>query len=93
MINSKSPLLAPEYNGTGYIKFEPIFLTGSLAVFNQERSLKWAGGGSARPRLLFGEICSNIFECTPPFNTWLALCEGSPADFPINSEFFIFVPQ
>ncbi len=34
--NSKSPLLAK-------IKFEPVYLTGSLAVFKQERSLKWAG--------------------------------------------------
>ena len=43
------------------------------------------GLGGIPPALqILGEICSNFFERTPPVGkskVWLALCEGSPADF------------
>jgi len=49
-----------------------------------------------RPALqILGEICSNFFERTPPVRKcpcWLALCEGSPADFKRKLKFFIFAP-
>jgi hypothetical protein len=41
------------------------------------------------------EIGSDIFKYTPPVGkseVWLALCEGSPADFKRKLEFFIFAP-
>jgi len=63
--------------------------SGSLAVFQSERVAS-AGGREG------GEICSNFFERTPPIGKclcWLALCEGSPADFKRKLEFFIFAPQ
>ena len=44
---------------------------------------------------VLGEIRSNFFERTPPVRKclcWLALCEGSPADFKRKLEFFIFAP-
>jgi len=44
---------------------------------------------------VLGEIRSNFFERTPPVGKclcWLALCEGSPADFKSKLEFFIFAP-
>jgi len=39
---------------------------------------------------------SDIFVKRPPVgkrSVWLALCEGSPADFKRKIEFFIFVPR
>ena len=74
--------------------------SGSLAVFQSERVAS-AGGrkgglGGIPPALqMLGEICSNFFERTPPVGKclcWLALCEGSPADFKRKLEFFIFAP-
>ena len=74
--------------------------SGSLAVFQSERVAS-AGGrkgglGGIPPALqILGEICSNFFERTPPVRKclcWLALCEGSPADFKRKLEFFIFAP-
>jgi len=82
------------------MKFETIFFLGSLAVFQSERVAS-AGGrkgglGGIPPALqIFGEISSNFFERTPPIGKclcWLALCEGSPADFKRKLEFFIFAP-
>ena len=52
------------------MKFEPIFFSGSLAVFQSERVAS-AGGrkgglGGIPPALqILGEICSNFFERTP----------------------------
>jgi len=75
--------------------------SGSLAVFQSERVAS-AGGrkgglGGIPPALqILGEICSNFFESTPPVRKclcWLALCEGSPADFKRKLEFFIFAPK
>jgi hypothetical protein len=72
--------------------------SGSLAVCQSERVTS-AGGrkgglGGIPPALqILGEICSNFFERTPPIGKclcWLALCEGSPADFKRKLEFFIF---
>jgi hypothetical protein len=43
-----------------------------------------------------GEISSIFFESTPPVGkseVWLALCEGSPADFKRKLKFFIFAPK
>jgi hypothetical protein len=68
--------------------------------FNPKGSLLLAGGrgglGGIPPALqILGEICSNFFEHTPPVRKclcWLALCEGSPADFKRKLEFFIFAP-
>jgi hypothetical protein len=83
------------------MKFEPIFFSGSLAVFQSERVAS-AGGrkgglGGIPPALqILGEISSNFFESTPPVRKclcWLALCEGSPADFKRKLEFFIFAPK
>ena len=100
----KSPLLV-------FIKFEPTFLTGSLAVFQSERVAsptsprlrgtrcggRKGGLGGIPPALqILGEISSNFFERTPPIRKclcWLALCEGSPADFKRKLEFFIFAPK
>ena len=75
--------------------------SGSLAVFQSERVAS-AGGrkgglGGIPPALqILGEISSNFFESTPPVRKcfgWLALCEGSPADFKRKLEFFIFAPK
>ena len=72
--------------------------SGSLAVFQSERVAS-AGGrkgglGGIPPALqILGEISSNFFKSTPPVGKclcWLALCEGSPADFKRKLEFFIF---
>jgi len=74
--------------------------SGSLAVFQSERVAS-AGGrkgglGGIPPALqILGEICSNFFERTPPVGKclcWLALCEGSPADFKRKLEFFYLCP-
>ena len=79
------------------MKFEPIFFSGSLAVFQSERVAS-AGGrkgglGGIPPALqILGEICSNFFVKRPPVGKclcWLALREGSPADFNRKLEFFI----
>ena len=75
--------------------------SGSLAVFQSERVASaggWKGGlGGIPPALqILGEISSNFFERTPPIRKclcWLALCEGSPADFKRKLEFFIFAPK
>ena len=44
-----------------------------------------------------GEILSEVRILPPPpvgkSEVWLALCEGSPADFRRKIEFFVFVPQ
>ncbi|MFZ6015256.1 MAG: hypothetical protein ACOYUZ_02765 [Patescibacteria group bacterium] len=75
--------------------------SGSLAVFQSEKVAS-AGGrkgglGGIPPALqILGEISSNFFESTPPVRKclcWLALCEGSPADFKRKLEFFIFAPK
>ena len=89
--NSKSPLLAKN-------EVRDDIFSGSLAVFQSERVAS-AGGrkeglGGIPPALqILGEISSNFFERTPPVGKclcWLALCEGSPADFKRKLEFFIF---
>ena len=44
---------------------------------------------------IFVKKCSNFVQKTPPVGKclcWLALCEGSPADFKRKLEFFIFAP-
>ena len=92
--NEGSPLLAQN-------EVRADIFSGSLAVFQSERVASAGGrkGGSvfALPPALqiLGEICSNFFERTPPVGKclcWLALCEGSPADFKGELEFFIFAP-
>ncbi len=91
--NEGSPLLAKN-------EVRADIFSGSLAVFQSERVAS-AGGrkgglGGIPPALqILGEICSNFFERTPPVRKclcWLALCEGSPADFKGKLEFFIFAP-
>ncbi|OHA71878.1 MAG: hypothetical protein A3E08_03800 [Candidatus Wildermuthbacteria bacterium RIFCSPHIGHO2_12_FULL_49_13] len=91
--NEGSPLLAQN-------EVRDDIFSGSLAVFQSERVAS-AGGrkgglGGIPPALqILGEICSNFFERTPPVGKclcWLALCEGSPADFKRKLEFFIFAP-
>ena len=91
--NEGSPLLAQN-------EVRADIFSGSLAVFQSERVAS-AGGrkgglGGIPPALqILGEICSNFFERTPPvgkYLCWLALCEGSPADFKRKLEFFIFAP-
>ena len=91
--NEGSPLLAQN-------EVRDDIFSGSLAVFQSERVAS-AGGrkgdlGGIPPALqILGEISSNFFERTPPVGKclcWLALCEGSPADFKRKLEFFIFVP-
>jgi hypothetical protein len=91
--NEGSPLLAQN-------EVRADIFSGSLAVFQSERVAS-AGGrkgglGGIPPALqILGEICSNFFERTPPVRKclcWLALCEGSPADFKRKLEFFIFAP-
>ena len=81
------------------MKFEPIFFQVLWQFFNPKGSLPQAGGagvGGILPALqILGEICSNFFERTPPVGKclcWLALCEGSPANFKCKLEFFIFAP-
>jgi len=82
------------------MKFETIFFQVLWQFFNPKGSLPQAGGrgvlGGIPPALqILGEICSNFFERTPPVGKclcWLALCEGSPADFKRKLEFFIFAP-
>jgi len=82
------------------MKFETIFFQVLWQFFNPKGSLPQAGGrgvlGGIPPALqILGEICSNFFERTPPVGKclcWLALCEGSPADFKGELEFFIFAP-
>ena len=83
------------------MKFEPIFFQVLWQFFNPKGSLLRAGGrgglGGIPPALqILGEISSNFFESTPPVRKclcWLALCEGSPADFKRKLEFFIFAPK
>ena|SRR3989338_8028408 len=91
--NEGSPLLAQN-------EVRDDIFSGSLAVFQSERVAS-AGGrkgglGGIPPALqILGEISSNFFERTPPVGKclcWLALCEGSPADFKRKLEFFIFAP-
>jgi len=91
--NEGSPLLAKN-------EVRADIFSGSLAVFQSERVAS-AGGrkgglGGIPPALqILSEICSNFFERTPPVRKcfcWLALCEGSPADFKRKLEFFIFAP-
>ena len=44
---------------------------------------------------ILSEVHSNFVQYTPPVGKclcWLALCEGSPADFKRKLEFFIFAP-
>ena len=80
------------------MKFETIFFQGSLAVFQSERVASAGGRNSPQTPLppalqILDEISSNFFERTPPIGKclcWLALCEGSPADFKRKLEFFIF---
>jgi len=88
--NEGSPLLAQN-------EVRADIFSGSLAVFQSERVAS-AGGrkggfGGIPPALqILGEISSNFFERTPPVGKclcWLALCEGSPADFKRKLEFFI----
>jgi len=72
------------------MKFETIFFQVLWQFFNPKGSLLRAGG-----RGVWGEICSNFFQRTPPVGKclcWLALYEGSPADFKRKLEFFIFAP-
>ena len=92
--NEGSPLLAQN-------EVRVDIFSGSLAVFQSERVAS-AGGrkgglGGIPPALqILGEISSNFFESTPPVRKclcWLALCEGSPADFKRKLEFFIFAPK
>ena len=92
--NEGSPLLAKN-------EVRADIFSGSLAVFQSERVAS-AGGrkgglGGIPPALqILGEISSNFFESTPPVGKclcWLALCEGSPADFKRKLEFFIFAPK
>ena len=92
--NEGSPLLAQN-------EVQADIFSGSLAVFQSERVAS-AGGrkgglGGIPPALqILGEISSNFFESTPPVRKclcWLALCEGSPADFKRKLEFFIFAPK
>ena len=92
--NEGSPLLAQN-------EVRADIFSGFLAVFQSERVAS-AGGrkgglGGVPPALqILGEISSNFFESTPPVRKclcWLALCEGSPADFKRKLEFFIFVPK
>ena len=92
--NEGSPLLAQN-------EVRADIFSGSLAVFQSERVAS-AGGrkgglGGIPPALqILGEISSNFFESTPPVRKclcWLALCEGSPADFKRKLEFFIFAPK
>ena len=84
------------------MKFEPIFFQVLWQFFNPKGSLLRAGGrgvwgGGIPPALqILGEISSNFFKRTPPVRRclcWLALCEGSPADFKRKLEFFIFAPK
>jgi hypothetical protein len=88
-INQKSRLLAQN-------EVRADIFSGSLAAFQSERVVS-AGGrkgglGGIPPALqILGEISSNFFERTPPVGKcfrWLALCEGSPADFKLKLEFF-----
>jgi len=54
------------------------------------------GGGLKFSVGVFLKIDSDFFKYTPPVGkseVWLALCEGSPADFRRKIEFFVFVPQ
>jgi len=91
--NKGSPLLAQN-------EVRDDIFSGSLAVFQSERVAsvdgRKGGLGGIPPALqILGEISSNFFERTPPIGKclcWLALCEGSPADFKRKLEFFIFVP-
>ena len=92
--NEGSPLLAQN-------EVRADIFSSSLAVFQSERVAS-AGGrkgglGGIPPALqILGEISSNFFESTPPVRKclcWLALCEGSPADFKRKLEFFIFAPK
>ncbi|GIW63522.1 MAG: hypothetical protein KatS3mg091_324 [Patescibacteria group bacterium] len=89
----KSPLLAK-------IKFEPTFFSGSLAVClfasASGRGGRKGGSGGIPPAEPVNEIGSDFFKYTPPVGKspcWLALCEGSPADFRRKIEFFVFVLQ
>jgi hypothetical protein len=55
-----------------------------------------AGGGLKVSAGIFLKIGSDFNQNIPPFgkrSVWLALCEGSPADFEREIEFFVFVPQ
>jgi len=54
------------------------------------------GSGGIPPAEPVNEIGSDIFKYIPPVgkcSVWLALCEGSPADFEAEIEFFVFVPR
>jgi hypothetical protein len=99
--NEGSPLLAQN-------EVRADIFSGSLAVFQSERVVaspakrdrcggRKGGLGGIPPALqILGEISSNFFESTPPIRKclcWLALCEGSPADFKRKLEFFIFAPK
>ena len=98
--NEGSPLLAQN-------EVRADIFSGFLAVFQSERVAsppkadecggRKGGLGGIPPALqILGEISSNFFERTPPVRKcccWLALCEGSPADFKRKLEFFIFAPK
>ena len=87
----KSPLLAK-------IKFEPTFFpvlwqfAFPLPLFGEAGGR--GGSGGIPPAEPVNKIGSDFFKYTPPIrkrDCWLALCEGSPADFWRKIEFFVFV--
>ena len=57
---------------------------------------KGGSGGILSAEPIVRKISSDFFKYTPPVGkrkVWLALCEGSPADFRRKIEFFVFVPR
>ncbi|MCS6809636.1 MAG: hypothetical protein NZ661_12625, partial [Candidatus Kapabacteria bacterium] len=52
--------------------------------------------GGIPPAEPVNKIGSDFFKYTPPVGKsccWLALCEGSPADFRRKIEFFLFLEE
>ena len=90
-----------EKPASGQNKVRADIFSGSLAVCLFASASRRGGrkGGSVfalPPAEPVNEIGSDIFKYTPPVGksrVWLALCEGSPADFERKIEFFVFVPQ
>jgi hypothetical protein len=90
-----------EKPASGQNKVRADIFSGSLAVClfasASRRGGREGGLGGIPPAEPIGrKISSDFFKYTPPVGkneVWLALCEGSPADFRRKIEFFVFVPQ
>lgn len=87
-----------EKPASGQNKVRADIFSGSLAVclfasVSRRGGRKGGSGGIPPAEPIARKISSDFFKYTPPVGkseVWLALCEGSPADFRRKIEFFVF---